>query len=112
MDREHLVVGLVAEVRLFEAGLDEAQLVRVGAVSLPRRRDDLRGAVERRDAPAAEPLADERGRHAVPAADLEDSVVRRHVQSLDGPDKPVRRRVGHNDRRVAGGFQGKTRTIR
>jgi hypothetical protein len=111
VDREDLVVGLVAQVRLFEAGLDEAHLAGVGAVSLPRRLDHLRGAVDRRDTPGAEPLADERHRHSVPTADLEDAVVRRHVQSLDGPDKPVRCRARHNDLRVAWYFQGKTRAI-
>lgn len=59
VDGEGLVVRLVTEVGVLDAGRDEACPMATGAVSVLGRRDHLRRAINCRDAPAVEALTDE-----------------------------------------------------
>ena len=59
VNREDLVIDLVPEIGLLDAGRDEPRLVRVALVAPQRQLDHLRRAVDGRDPPAIEPLADQ-----------------------------------------------------
>jgi hypothetical protein len=54
-----------------------------------RRRDHRRRAVDGGVAPAVEALEDERGRDAVPAADLEHAVPRAQGELVDDPPEAI-----------------------
>jgi hypothetical protein len=61
----------------------------MGLVPLPRRLDHLRGAVDRRDATAIEPLTDQRDRHPMAAADFEQAIGRLDGHHVYRPTKPL-----------------------
>jgi hypothetical protein len=66
----------------------------VGSVPSPSHLDHLRGAVDRRDPPAIEPLTDKGHGYAMAAPDLEDRIAEGDVENLNRPTEPVRCRAG------------------
>jgi hypothetical protein len=85
IEGEDLVEALVAEVGPLERCCMEDRLARVDVVAILLRGSLDHGPrpVDRRDRPARQALADQRGRNPVPAADLEETIVRLHSQRLD-----------------------------
>jgi hypothetical protein len=83
------------QIELLQLRDDELGLagLHVRGVSARGRLDHLRRAVDRGQASALEPLADERRRDAVPAADLEDPVVRLDVEPPDHALEALAHRV-------------------
>jgi hypothetical protein len=74
----------VAEIEVLELGDEEFGAARRDVVGVPPRGglDHLRRPVHRREPAAVAALADEAGRHAVPAADLQDAIVGLHVERV------------------------------
>jgi hypothetical protein len=82
---EDLVEAALAEVQLLELGDEELGLScrDVLGVAALRRLDHLGGAVDSREAPPVEPLADIGRRDALAAADLEHAVARLDAELVD-----------------------------
>ena len=85
-----LRAGMISESRVYDS-----TMIDVLAVPSRGHLDHLGRAVDRGDRSRRQPLADQRDRDAVAAADLEQAVGRADLQSVDRPDKPLRCRARH-----------------
>ena len=88
---EHDVEAPLAEVEVLQPGDEELRRPGrdVRSVAPRRRGDHLRRAIDRGQPPAVEPLADERRRDPMPAADLEDPVHGPDPQPFDHRSQPL-----------------------
>ena len=89
---ENLVETAIAEVHVLQRDSLEHGLARVDVLAVPAhgQLDHLGRAVDRGDHSRRQPLADQRDRDALAAADLEQAVGRADLQRVDRPDEPLR----------------------
>src|SRR3954466_2091904 len=92
VEGEDLVEAPIAEVDVLQPDGLEHRPARVDVLAVPPRGhlDHLRRAVDRGDRSGRQPLADQGDRDPMAAADLEQAVGRADLQSVDGPDEPLR----------------------
>src|SRR3954463_1436749 len=97
VEGEDLVESLVPEVRLLERGRLQHRPAFRDVLAIPPsgHLDHLLRTIDRGDPSAGQPLADERYRYAVPAADLQHAIGWVERQGVHRPDEPFRGPARH-----------------
>src|SRR3954449_9195510 len=92
VEGEDLVEAPIAQVRVLQRGGLERSPARVDVLAVPplRHLDHLGRAVDRGDRSRRQPLADQRDRDPLAAANLEQAVGWMDLQGVDRPDEPLR----------------------